>query len=62
MFNLTNLPGEYYFAFEYTPNNDPNIDAPPLTGALKKIGLNLEKHTGPVETIVIDHIEEPTPN
>jgi len=62
VFNLTNLPGEYYFAFEYTPNNDPNIDAPPLTGALKKIGLNLEKHTGPVETIVIDHIEEPTPN
>jgi uncharacterized protein (TIGR03435 family) len=30
----------------------------PLFGAADKLGLNLEKHKGPVEMLVVDHIEK----
>jgi uncharacterized protein (TIGR03435 family) len=58
----TRLTGS--FDFEYR-NNDDNNDAD-ITGflitAMKAIGLELKSSKGPIETIVIDHIERPSPN
>jgi uncharacterized protein (TIGR03435 family) len=52
------------FDFEYR-NNDANNDAD-ITGflltAMKAIGLELKSSEGPIETIVIDHVEPPSPN
>ena len=65
VFDLTGLHGEYYFAFEYAEGADTGgtNDLPPLPGALKLLGFNFEKHTGPVKTIIVDHIEKvPTEN
>lgn len=63
VFNFTDLPGEYYFAFEYAEGDDPDSDAPPLAVALRGLGLQIDRHVGTVETLVVDHIEtNPTPN
>lgn len=57
--DATGLSGEYYFAVRYMPDDlagEP--DAPPLTEALQKeLGLKLERRKGPVQVLVVDHIE-----
>jgi uncharacterized protein (TIGR03435 family) len=69
----TGLAGKYDFAMEYTPepNGPPRQDSilqpdqsgPTYLEALKnQLGLKLVSQTGPVEVMVIDHIEEPSPN
>ncbi len=45
--------------------NDTSADSssPPLPKALQEqLGLKLEPTKGPVDILIIDHIEEPTPN
>jgi len=58
----TGLQGS--FDFEYR-NNDEQNDAD-ITGflltAMKAIGLELKSSKAPVETVVIDHVEKPSPN
>ena len=59
----TGLPGTYYFDVKYAGNNSPNSSLPSLPGALKEqFGLELKSDTGPVEVLVIDRAEKPTPN
>ncbi|HWB86462.1 MAG TPA: M56 family metallopeptidase [Bryobacteraceae bacterium] len=54
----TGLTGKYYFAFRYATEADPDIPYQNLFGAIKELGLELDKHKGPVEMLVIDHIEK----
>ena len=54
----TGLNGNYNFSFRYSSNVDIITDAPTLVTALQKdLGLRLEKKKGPVETLIVDHIE-----
>ena len=53
------------FQMEYGASleDESNFGGPTFTGALEKqLGLRLEKGTGPVRTLVVDHIAQPTPD
>ena len=56
---------QYCISIDPCENNDDNNDAD-ITGflltAMKAIGLELKSSKGPIETIVIDHAEQPSPN
>jgi len=73
----TGLTGRYSFNLEFTPDQMPppgalppgvqpppiNPDGPSLFTALQEqLGLKLESARGQVETLVIDSIEQPTPD
>jgi uncharacterized protein (TIGR03435 family) len=70
----TGLSGRYDFDLEFTPDEiefggafagrqNTDSDKPGLYTAIQEqLGLKLEATTGPVETLVVDHIEQPTPN
>lgn len=69
--NQTGLTGKYDFTLTWSPDqpttNDTPADsgdtAPPLlTAVQQQLGLRLVPTKAPVEVIVIDHIERPTPN
>jgi uncharacterized protein (TIGR03435 family) len=54
------------YDFEYRTgidDDDPNADlVSSILTSLKGIGLNLKPTTGPVDTIRVDHVEQPSPN
>jgi uncharacterized protein (TIGR03435 family) len=69
----TGLEGRYEIALEWTPDRtrlppsgDPALtasDKPSIFAALQEqLGLKLEPERGPVNVVVIDHIERPTQN
>jgi len=72
----TGLTGHYDFKLRWTPDDAPpmsgadgtnapgsDASAPPLFTALQEqLGLKLESRKEPVDVIVIDHIEKPSPN
>lgn len=64
--NDTGLKGNYTFVLAWTDAMLPGSNAgsgPSLQTALEdELGLKMESTKGPVDTINIDHIEEPTPN
>jgi uncharacterized protein (TIGR03435 family) len=74
--DLTGLKGNYDFTLSYTRDLPPgfpegakiNGEDPDLSGlnlfqALKQqLGLEMKAQRGPVEVIVIDHVEKPTAN
>jgi uncharacterized protein (TIGR03435 family) len=59
----TGLPSTYYFDVKYARPEAQNSSLPSLPAALKEqFGLELKPDTGPVEVLVIDRAERPTPN
>jgi uncharacterized protein (TIGR03435 family) len=62
----TGLKGMYDWTLNWSPDNESggkteNADAPSLFTALQEqLGLKLVKAKGPVEVVVIDHIDKPT--
>ncbi len=69
----TGLTGKYDLVIDFVPQlngpqplgGDPQPDAsgPTFLEALKEqLGLKLEPQTGPVDILVVDHAEEPSPN
>jgi uncharacterized protein (TIGR03435 family) len=63
----TGLTGKYDLSLEWTPDNTP--DNSPLAGGpslftaiQEQLGLKLISTHGPVKTLVIDHVEPPSPN
>ena len=69
--DYTGLTGTYDLDVLFTPDNqrlqsdaDPDVvQGPTLEKAIEEsLGLKLEKGKGPVEVIVIDHMEQPSEN
>jgi len=65
----TGLIGKYDFYIEFSPepqtgsNFEPDPNGPTFLQALKEqLGLKLDNETGSVESIVVDHIEQPSEN
>jgi uncharacterized protein (TIGR03435 family) len=67
----TALTGKYDFKLKYTPDNgpapmlngEPDTSAPSIFTALEEqLGLKLNSTKGPVDTLVIDHVEQPSEN
>ena len=59
----TELTGKYNFSLEWASPNATDSAAPSITTAIQEqLGLKLEPAKGPVEVLVIDHIERPTEN
>jgi uncharacterized protein (TIGR03435 family) len=65
----TGLTGRYDFKLRWTPDDTPADAAAPdsgegsiFTALQEQVGLKLEPQKGPVEVLVIDHIERPSEN
>jgi len=61
----TALTGKFYFGTKFVhPDSPREVDGPSLFAALQEaLGLKLEKRKGPVEILVIDHVDHlPTEN
>jgi uncharacterized protein (TIGR03435 family) len=61
----TSLPGLFDFTLEFAPegNGADAIPGPSIFTALQEqLGLKLEPAKGPVEILVIDHVEKPSQN
>ena len=63
----TGLTGNYEFALKYSPagnrDNSASDDRPTIFMALREqLGLKLEPEQNPLQVLVIDRIERPTPN
>ena len=62
VFDRTGLAGTYYFDLTYA-GDAPGSPLPSLPTVLReRFGLELKPDTGPVEVLVIDRAERPTPN
>ncbi len=64
----TGLTANYDFTLKWSPDevaqNSENANTPPsiYTALQEQLGLKLESTKGPVDTIVVDHIDPPTEN
>ena len=71
VFDKTGIPGRFDMSLRWTPEEGPAKlngaaipDPPPdlYTAIEEQMGLRLEPHKGPVEVLVIDHLEMPDAN
>jgi len=69
--DASGITGRYDMEINFTPpegpmkvNGQPIPDPPPsiFTAIQEQLGLKLEKRKGPVEVLVVDHVEMPTEN
>jgi uncharacterized protein (TIGR03435 family) len=71
--NRTDFPGKYDFQLDWTPDAGPcpaaegpdgaTANLPSIfTAVQQQLGLKLESSKGPVEILVIDHVERPSEN
>jgi len=64
--NKTRLTGRYDFQLRWTADGVTTsaTDAPPdlFTAMQEQLGLKLQPAKGPVATLVVDHVEQPTEN
>jgi uncharacterized protein (TIGR03435 family) len=63
----TGLEGGYDFWLEWTPEDTSEVDNHETGGAFREalknqLGLKLEPAKGAVQVLVIDHVEQPSPN
>jgi uncharacterized protein (TIGR03435 family) len=63
----TGITGTYDYRIEATPefriNNNPELsDISVFTAVQEQLGLKLEPQKGPIEILVVDHIEKPSAN
>jgi uncharacterized protein (TIGR03435 family) len=59
--NQTGITGSYDY---YLPPTDPeNIDlVAAVLNVVDRLGLKIKRGRGPIQTLVIDHVEQPSDN
>jgi uncharacterized protein (TIGR03435 family) len=64
VFDKTGIEGAFDFTLQYAPERDTSATGPSLFTAIQEtLGLKLESAKGPVEVLIVDHIEKaPTEN
>jgi uncharacterized protein (TIGR03435 family) len=61
--DATQLTGNFEWQITTTPSGRPGAPFPKLVDAIpEQLGLKLEPQTGPIDVLVIDYIQMPTPN
>jgi uncharacterized protein (TIGR03435 family) len=61
--NETRLNGTYAITLDYAPDTATDSSLPSIfTAVQEQLGLRLESRLVPAETLVIDHVEHPTPD
>ncbi|MGA3101656.1 MAG: M56 family metallopeptidase [Terracidiphilus sp.] len=60
----TGLQGSYDFTLEWAPEGaDPSDPRPSIFTAFEEqLGLKLVEAKGPIEVLIVDHVEKPSPN
>jgi bla regulator protein blaR1 len=58
--NRTGLPGPFRVDLEYSPDQSATDKPSLFTAVQEQLGLRLEADRGPVDVVVIDHVERPT--
>jgi uncharacterized protein (TIGR03435 family) len=59
----TGLAGNYEWVLTFSWPPNPSADAPDIVTALQEqLGLKAQARQGPVEVLVVDHVELPTPD
>ena len=58
----TGLTGTYYIDLKWAGDASADSPLPSLPTSLRAVGLEMKSQTGPVDVLVIDHAEKPTPN
>lgn len=58
----TGLSGDYDFTLRWGPENDSEAGPSIYTAIQEQLGLRLEAAKLPIECLVVDHVERPSPN
>ncbi len=58
----TGIAGDFDFDLKWAPDQASDSVSPSIFASLQDIGLRLVSTKGPVEVIVVDRIEKPSPN
>lgn len=59
----TGLAGQYDLNLDFTPDENMSADGESLFEAVQRqLGLKLEIQKGPVDVVVVDHVEKPSEN
>ena len=58
----TGIEGEFDFKVDYAIDDNPESGVPLLAAIQTQLGLKLESTKGPVEMLVIEHVEKPSGN
>ena len=75
VFDRTGLTGAFEVELQFSSEGLPGLPTPPpgvqrppndypsiFVGVQEQLGLKLESTKGPVDVLVIDHVERPTPD
>jgi len=58
----TGLTGLYDLNLDFNVDEGKSFEGPRIFEAVQRVGLKLEARKGPVEVVVIDHVEKPSEN
>jgi uncharacterized protein (TIGR03435 family) len=60
--NATGLTGLFDLNLDFNVDESTSAEGPTIFEAVQRVGLKLEAQKGPVEVVVIDHVEKPSAN
>jgi len=58
----TGIKGEFDFKLDYATDDNPETGPSIFTAIQEQLGLRLQAAKGPVEMLIIEHVEKPSAN